>query len=87
MALTPEQEAYLAKLADAGLAQEIYTARVKELDAARIIAEAKVLPQFDLDIKTLTGDEQKQAIRALQSAIAADPEVTRLASEAKALLK
>lgn len=35
MALTTAQEAYLAKIADVGLAQEAYEAKLAELNAAR----------------------------------------------------
>ena len=85
MALTPQQEAALARIADVALAQEAYDLKVAEMDTVRAAAQAKVDSKLLAEVRSKTGPEQKQAIRDLQSAIAADPEVTRLESEAAVL--
>ena len=85
MALTIAQEAYLAKLADKGLAEEAYAVKVAELTAALSTAQDAVDQKLVEDVGTKTGAEQKQAIADLRAAIAADPEVIKIRAELEAL--
>lgn len=85
MALSAEQEAYLAALADAALRQQAYDAKVAELDAARVAAEAAVAKALKTAVHSTTGAAQKQAILDLQAAIAADPVVSALTAEVEAI--
>lgn len=75
MPLTPQQEAYLGKLADKGLAQEAYEAKIPELEAAKDAAYLHVDKSLKDAATTKTG------IAYLRASISADPEVARIEAE------
>lgn len=75
MPLTAQQEAYLGKLADKGLAQEAFEAKIPELEAAKDAAFPRV-PKAIRD-----GATTKLGISMLRAAVSADPEVARIEQE------
>lgn len=75
MPLTAQQEAYLGKLADKGLAQEAFEAKIPELEAAKDSAYSRV-PKSIRD-----GATTKLGILTLRAAVSADPEVARIEAE------
>ena len=85
MALTPEQEAYLAKVADRSLAEQAYAAKVAELQAARAAVNDTIFLKYKDAIEKNSGDAQKQAIKALQAEIAAEPTVAAAKAAVDAL--
>lgn len=78
MAFTPQQEAYLKTIADAGLKAEAIAAKIIELDAAR----ASVQNNYLIPGQAHT----KQSLAVAQAAIANDPAVLPIQAQLNALL-